>query len=154
MNRQSLMVLLVAVVVGVTYLDSWPARTAVDPSEHAIRSQSPKAQAAGQVEAAFAVQQSDVQVRGEGRVVKLLADDLDGSRHQRFLLKTDAGHSLLIVHNIDLAPRLDTLAVGDRVEFYGEYEWNNKGGLVHWTHRDPRDRHAHGYLRHQGRICQ
>ena len=98
--------------------------------------------------------QSDLQVRGEGTVVKILSDDLDGSRHQRFILKLDSGQTLLISHNIDLAPRLDGLKAGDSVEFFGEYEWNPKGGVVHWTHHDPNGRHVAGWLKHQGRTYQ
>lgn len=103
---------------------------------------------------AIANRQSDVQVRGSGRVSRLLADDLDGSRHQRFILELTTGGTLLIAHNIDLAERIDSLQTGDEVEFYGEYEWNDKGGVVHWTHRDPRNSHEHGWLRHRGRTYQ
>ncbi len=103
---------------------------------------------------AFAQQRSDVQVRGRGTVVKLLADDLKGSRHQRFILRLDSGQTLLIAHNIDLAPPIKNLRSGDTVEFYGEYEWNARGGVVHWTHHDPAGRHAGGWLEHQGRRYQ
>ena len=103
---------------------------------------------------AFRSQRSDLQVRGEGTVTKVLRDDLDGSRHQRFILRTNTGQTLLVAHNIDLAPRIDGLKAGDTVEFYGEYEWNPKGGVIHWTHHDPDHRHVAGWLRHQGRTYQ
>ena len=100
---------------------------------------------------AFAERQNDLQVRGEGQVKKILADDNDGSRHQRFILELDSGQTLLVAHNIDLAPRIDKLRPGDTVEFFGEYEWTRQGGVIHWTHHDPRGRHAAGWLRHKGR---
>jgi hypothetical protein len=93
-------------------------------------------------------------VQGSGRVSRLLADDLKGSRHQRFILDLPGGGTLLIAHNIDLAPRIDSLREGDEVEFYGEYEWNDRGGVVHWTHHDPRGSHAGGWLRHKGRTYE
>jgi len=94
------------------------------------------------------------QVRGEGVVSRVLADDDNGSRHQRFILKLVSGQTLLIAHNIDLAPRIGGLRVGDTVAFYGEYEWNDKGGLVHWTHHDPQGSHPGGWLEHNGRRYQ
>jgi len=103
---------------------------------------------------AYQNRQSDVQVRGWGTVLRVLPDDLDGSRHQRFILELDAGPSLLVAHNIDLAPRVDGLNRGDIVEFYGEYEWNSKGGVIHWTHHDPNRRHIDGWLKHRGRTYQ
>jgi molybdopterin converting factor small subunit len=103
---------------------------------------------------AYRAQRSDVQVRGEGVVKKILRDDLKGSRHQRFLLRLSNNQTLLVAHNIDLAPRIDDLREGDRVAFYGEYEWNNQGGVLHWTHHDPGGRHADGWLKHQGRTYQ
>lgn len=93
---------------------------------------------------------SNVQVQGEGSVTRVLADDTNGSRHQRFILAIPSGDTLLVSHNIDLAPRVDALAVGDTVGFNGEYEWNQKGGVIHWTHRDPRGTHPHGWLKHKG----
>ncbi|PKI09680.1 hypothetical protein CXF78_01500, partial [Shewanella sp. 11B5] len=80
--------------------------------------------------------QSNLQIGGSGYVVKILSDDLKGSRHQRFILKIASGNTLLVAHNIDLASRIDGLNVGDTVEFYGVYEFNNKGGVIHWTHHD------------------
>lgn len=99
---------------------------------------------------AFENQQSDVQVLGSGRVSRLLSDDNEGSRHQRFIVELSSGHTLLISHNIDLAPRIDALRQGDQVSFYGEYEWNPQGGVVHWTHHDPRGRHPGGWIDHAG----
>lgn len=103
---------------------------------------------------AFNNRQSNIQVQGEGVVAKVLTDDLEGSRHQRFLLKINSGQTLLISHNIDLAPRIEGLGTGDSVQFFGEYEWNSKGGVVHWTHHDPGGRHVAGWLKHQGKTYQ
>ena len=103
---------------------------------------------------AYASRNSDVQVVGEGEVVKLLNDDNEGSRHQKFILRLPSGKTVLIAHNIDLAPRINAIAKGDKVSFYGEYEWNNRGGVVHWTHRDPNGRHIGGWLKHQGKTYQ
>ncbi|WP_350995758.1 DUF3465 domain-containing protein [Shewanella sp. TB7-MNA-CIBAN-0143] len=98
--------------------------------------------------------QSNVQIGGSGYVIKILADDLKGSRHQRFILKIASGNTLLVAHNIDLAPRIDNLNVGDTVAFYGVYEFNNKGGVIHWTHHDPRGQHQSGWLKHNGSTYQ
>ena len=101
--------------------------------------------------AAIGDRRSGVQVAGEGRVSRILADDDDGSRHQRFILELSSGDTLLVAHNIDLAPRVAGLQVGDSVAFSGQYEWNDRGGVLHWTHHDPAGRHPDGWLRHDGR---
>ena len=106
------------------------------------------------LEEAFEQRQSDLQVQGSGEVVKILADDTDGSRHQRFILRLNSGRTLLIAHNIDLAPRISSLNRGDTVEFYGEYEWNAQGGVIHWTHHDPRGLHVAGWLKHNRKTYQ
>jgi len=103
---------------------------------------------------AFAAHKSGVQVTGEGIVTRILPDDSDGSRHQRFILRLASGQTLLIAHNIDLAPRLKSLESGDSVVFSGVYEWNSKGGVVHWTHRDPSGEHQAGWLKHDGETVQ
>lgn len=103
---------------------------------------------------AFERQVSNIQVEGQGAVAKILADDNEGGRHQRFIVRLKSGQTILIAHNIDLAPRVSSLREGDKVAFRGEYEWSPKGGIVHWTHRDPDGRHQGGWIRHNGQSFQ
>ena len=103
---------------------------------------------------AFEQHTSNVQVEGQGVVRRVLSDDNDGSRHQRFVVALSSGQTLLIVHNIDLSPRVVGLGEGDIVSFGGEYEWNPEGGVIHWTHSDPSKRHPSGWIRHQGVVYQ
>ena len=106
------------------------------------------------IRSAYENRESDVQVEGVGEVTRLLRDDNDGSRHQKFLVRLSTGQTLLVAHNIDLAPRINALSEGDSVEFYGEYEWNAKGGVIHWTHHDPNGKHQGGWIKHHGKIYQ
>ncbi len=91
---------------------------------------------------------TDRWIEDAGRVIRLLTDDDDGSRHQRFVIRLGNGQTLLIAHNIDLAARIP-LALGDRITFRGIYEWNDLGGVVHWTHDDPMGNEAGGFVQHQ-----
>ena len=102
----------------------------------------------------IATRRSSTQVQGSGTVTRVLSDDNDGSRHQRFILRLASGESLLIAHNIDLAPRVKGLSKGDTVSFNGEYEWNDRGGVIHWTHHDPRGSHVDGWVEHDGQRYQ
>ncbi len=107
-----------------------------------------------EIESAFENHASNVQVEGQGKVAKILPDDNNGSRHQRFIVHLSSGQSILIAHNIDLAPRVSSLREGDVVSFGGEYEWNPKGGVIHWTHRDPGGRHPAGWIKYNGQTFQ
>jgi len=100
---------------------------------------------------AFASRASNIQVEGEGTVIRVLPDDLNAPRHQRFIVQLGSGQTLLITHNIDIAPRINELEVGDSIRFNGEYVWNAKGGLIHWTHHDPQGRHVAGWIAHNGK---
>jgi hypothetical protein len=91
---------------------------------------------------------------GSGEVIRLLPDDNKGSRHQRFIIKLSSGQTLLIAHNIDIAPRVENLNIGDTVSFFGQYEANDKGGVIHWTHRDPKGQHMAGWLNHKRKMYQ
>ena len=122
-----------------------PAKTAEVQGRHA---------GGDDVSRAFDTRKSNVQVRGSGRVDRVLSDDLVGSRHQRFILRLPSGQTVLVAHNIDLAPKITSLSKGDSVEFYGEYEWNAKGGVIHWTHHDPKGSHVGGWLKSGGRTYQ
>ncbi len=102
---------------------------------------------------AFIAKKSDVQVRGKGLVVKLLNDDNKGAKHQKFLVKINPHQTLLFAHNIDLAPRVP-LQVGDEVAFNGEYVYNPKGGVIHWTHHAPQGDHEAGWVMLNGQKYQ
>ncbi len=93
----------------------------------------------------YVQQKSGVMVEFEARVYRVLEDDLEGSRHQRFILELSNGHTVLVAHNIDLADRVP-LQEGDLVGVRGEYEFNDQGGVVHWTHRDPGAGTKHGWI--------
>nr|WP_275974023.1 DUF3465 domain-containing protein [Shewanella pneumatophori] len=106
------------------------------------------------IQQAYEQQQSNQQVQASGVVTRILPDDNEGSRHQKFIVKLAHGQTILIAHNIDLAPRIPALNIGDTVTFFGEYEWNKRGGVVHWTHHDPAGRHIGGWLKHNGKTYQ
>lgn len=155
MNKRTLGILVALLAALVAYLNE-QGLIPLNRSTH-VTSGAPATEIARGNQAisdAYRAQRSDVQVMGQGIVKRMLSDDLDGSRHQRFLLLLDNRQTVLIAHNIDLAPRIDNLQNGDTVGFFGEYEWNNQGGVVHWTHHDPGARHVDGWLKHKGRTYQ
>jgi len=88
-------------------------------------------------------------VEFEGQVLRILADDNEGSRHQRFIVKSDE-LTVLIAHNIDLAKRVP-VNIGDQVNIYGQYEYNTQGGVIHWTHYDPQGKHTGGWIKHKNK---
>ena len=94
-------------------------------------------------------------LHGKGIVEKILADDLKGSRHQKFMVKLKNNKSVLVVHNIDSCRAINNLNIGDLVEFYGAYQWNRFGGLVHWTHKDKTVAdHKAGWIKHNNILYQ
>lgn len=101
---------------------------------------------------AFDRHESNLQIEGTGMVSQLLSDDNDGGRHQRFIVELKTGQTILMAHNIDVAPRIISLDLGDEIRFFGEYEWNEKGGTIHWTHHDPNGHHPAGWIKHEGRV--
>ncbi len=102
------------------------------------------------IDSLFQANASDVQVLVRGTVTKFLADDVEGDKHQRLILKLASGKTLLIAHNIDLAGRVPNTALNKIVYANGDYEWNSEGGVVHWTHKDPDNVHAAGWIQFDG----
>jgi len=99
-------------------------------------------------------QVSGEMVTATAQVHRILSDDDDGSRHQRFLIAVgrDGRRTLTVKvsHNIDLAPRVP-LEEGDTVTIRGQFEFNDLGGVLHWTHHDPDRRREGGWIEHNGR---
>jgi hypothetical protein len=124
-----------------------PVREKVDPNSFSGNS-------SGVIENAYRNRTSGLSVMETGIVSQILSDDNTDSRHQRFIVRLGSGHSVLIAHNIDIAPRINNLSKGDQVTFSGVYEWNDRGGVVHWTHHDPSGRHAGGHVLHNSAVYQ
>jgi hypothetical protein len=114
----------------------------------------PRAEGGGAIEGLFRRRESDAIVTASGTIVKLLRDDLDDTdgsgQHQQFLVEVDgADVTVKISHNLDFG-RVP-VREGDAVRFRGEYEYNDRGGCVHWTHHDPKGWHEDGWIEHRGR---
>lgn len=108
------------------------------------------AQGARRIGQAFNARESGVWASAEGQVTRILSDDLEGDRHQRFIVRVSDDQTILISHNIDLAPRVPGLEVGETLAFRGRYEWNEQGGVVHWTHHDPSGDREGGWILRNG----
>ncbi len=99
---------------------------------------------------------SRVEVTASGSVARVLGVESGPSgRHEGFLLhlRGAAGHGLTVrvEDNVDITGEIP-LAAGDDVEVRGEYIYDSRGGLIHYTHHDPRFRHEGGYVRVGERI--
>ena len=124
----------------------WNPREPASPSDATFDAERGPRKSTSAIDAAFEAGRSDVWVEAEGIVEHLLPDDTHGSRHQRIIVRIPSGRTVLIAHNIDLPPRVEPLRRGGRLRFRGEYEWNDKGGVVHWTHHDPSGRRPGGWI--------
>jgi len=148
--RMRMAALLVVVLGAGWYLGREPATPPAEAGAAvALQQESPDA-----ARLAFEHRDSGRVIAVSGVVERTLADDRDGSPHQRFIVRTSSGLSLLVAHNLDLAPRLDGLTAGEKVSLLGQYEWNEKGGVIHWTHADPAGQHTTGYIEWHGRRYQ
>jgi len=99
---------------------------------------------------AFKSHKSKLWLEVGGTVSKSLRDDNKGDRHQKFILKLANGHTVLVAHNIDLATKVP-LKAQDEVVIRARYEWSKQGGVLHWTHRDPRMHIEGGWIQHKGK---
>ncbi len=163
-NKTQLSIGAVAAVIVAAYLSMHQNKNEVvqasnlDPSSHQksidLRDNSQDSHGLEVIRKAYDSKLRNVQVQSVGKVKAVLRDDTEGSKHQKFILSLDNGLTVLIAHNIDLAPRIENLKKGDLVEFFGEYEYTDQGGVVHWTHRDPSHRHTDGWLKHDGKTYQ
>lgn len=100
---------------------------------------------------AFHTKQSGIFVQAHGLVGNIFADDTAPPRHQRFVVRLPSGQTLLVAHNIDIAPRIEDLRTSVPIYFRGEYLWNEKGGTVHKTHHDPSGRMPGGWIEYNGK---
>ena len=134
--------------------DSSQANTQTQTTEQVQPASATANMDAGAISEAFSAHRNLPLVQGSGIVVKILKDDTKGLKHQKFLLKVSDNITILIAHNLDLAPRVEDIHEGDVIEFKGEYIYTPKGGTVHWTHKDPRGDHQAGWLKHNDKTYE
>jgi len=93
----------------------------------------------------------------EGTVVRVLPNSNGPSGlHERFIVDVRARDSdlpLYVTDNISVG-QAPPLHVGDRVVVKGELAFNELGPLLHYTHRDPRMRHAPGFVEVGGHLYE
>lgn len=116
------------------------------PTPAASQSSAPATQSSGRgntsaastVRELFYAKRSDTWVETTGRVEKLLPDDTDtrdnSDEHQKFLLLVPGDLTVLVAHNISAAQRVP-VRQGDTISLRGEYEYTEKGGTIHFTHK-------------------
>jgi len=87
-----------------------------------------------------------VQVYAKGKIIELLADDLKPPYlHQSYIMEVENGRNpirLVIVSNLEFE-RIP-VTIGDEVAVCGEF-LRVQGGMIHWTHYDPKNKHPHGF---------
>jgi len=105
----------------------------------------PKAPTLSAAKEAYLHHRSNLFLTVEGEVAKILRDDVQGTPHQRFIIMTAEGQTILIAHNLQLAPRVP-LQPGLKLRIRGEYQWNPKGGLIHKTHHTTKARLPSGWI--------
>ena len=92
---------------------------------------------------------SAVEVTASGQVARLLGTFTTRTgTHEGFLLH--AGSLTLRVEDNTSITGPIPLSIGEPVSLQGQYECND--GVIHWTHRDPRGRHAGGFIQAGGKI--
>lgn len=97
---------------------------------------------------------SHVEVVADGSVTRVLGMQPGRtSPHEGFLFRLASGCDVIVrvEANTDFTGPIP-LQPGDRVTVKGEYEFYPLGGVIHWTHRDPRGRHEGGYIQAGGKL--
>ena len=105
---------------------------------------------------AFRDARSHVEVVADGHVTAVLGVAAGRvSPHEGFLMRVGSGCDVVVRvdANTDFT-REFPLSRGEAVVVKGEYEYYSRGGVIHWTHRDPRGRHEGGYIEIDGRRYQ
>lgn len=100
-------------------------------------------------EQAFEDRSQKVILSVSGRVIKTL-EEPSGSKYQKFLVDID-GRTVLVAHNLEMG-RMIPVEPNYEIVIKGEYIWTEKGGVIHWTHRDPRKEHPDGFIYYNKRL--
>ncbi|MDP3509818.1 MAG: DUF3465 domain-containing protein [Candidatus Melainabacteria bacterium] len=82
-------------------------------------------------------------------IKKLLREEDYREPHQRFLLILSNGTTVLVANDLQYGTYAP-VQEGNVVRIHGEYIWNERGGVLHWTHKSDEPRHESGYIDFNG----
>ncbi len=107
---------------------------------------------------AWRLGRSRVEVTAVGAVARILGEREGRSgEHLGFLLHLTGsegrGLTVRVEDNLALTGPI-AIREGELATVRGEYIYDAGGGLIHYTHRDPRGRHEAGYVQAAGRLYQ
>ena len=86
-----------------------------------------------------------------GRPMVVALNMLDEARRK---VEAAGVRPLVTLYRLDLdrlPEGVDAEPFGE-IELRGRYEWNDRGGVVHWTHHDPDGSDPGGWIRHAGSL--
>lgn len=107
---------------------------------------------------AYMNEASRVDVTATGEVLRVLGlRDGPSGQHEGFLMQlpscNNTRFTVRVEDNVGFTGVIP-LTEGDKLTVKGEYEYYPLGGVIHWTHRDPRGRHSGGYIDFNGKRYQ
>lgn len=102
------------------------------------------------VQDAYRAHQSGMMAEVTGTVARILIDDKDDLRNQKFIIRLSNGQMLLVIHDQVASERVP-VSVNDTVLVRGKYQWSETGGTLQFTRRDHSTRRMHGWIEHQGK---
>lgn len=82
-------------------------------------------------------------------IKKMLREEDYREPHQRFLLMLSNGTTVLVANDLQYGTYAP-VQEGNVVRIHGEYIWNERGGVLHWTHKSDEPRHESGYIDFNG----
>jgi len=110
----------------------------------------------GQICSLYSSGQGGVEVIGQGTVLAVLGTREGRSgQHEGFLLRLHQQCDLMVrvETNVDITGPVP-VRDGEIVTVKGQFENDPMGGVIHWTHHDPRGRHVSGYVEAGGKLYQ
>jgi hypothetical protein len=109
-----------------------------------------------QVCSLYASGSSGVEVIAQGTVLGILGmHNGPSGEHEGFFLKLNQECDLMlrVETNVDITGPVP-IQNGETVTVKGQFEDDAEGGVIHWTHHDPRGRHVSGYVEANGKLYQ
>ena len=151
MSKQIKKLIIIVLIVAISFFISLENNNSDKTTNETITIGNDNSKLKSKLKKIIEAKQSGKIITINAQVIKVLPDDIQGDKHQRLILKVlNSNITLLLAHNIDIAPRVPVIK-NDIILIHGQYEWNEKGGIIHWTHRDVNNKHPNGWVEYKNK---